>query len=150
AHRKAADYTVAKQRLHRVETIVDALVLLAMTLGGGLALMFSWTERIDVSPVWRDIVLFAGVAIVSGIVGLPFAWYHTFRIEERFGFNRTTLRLWIADMLKGLAVGVALGLPLALATLWLMRNAGPFWWLWVWLAWMAFQLLMLVLYPTVI
>jgi STE24 endopeptidase len=150
AHRKAADYTVAKQRLHRIETIVEAVVLLAMTLGGGIALLLAWTERVDVSPLWRDILLFAGVAIVSGLVGLPFSWWHMFRIEERFGFNRTTLKLWIVDLAKGIAVAIVLGLPLALATLWLMRNAGPLWWLWVWLAWMAFQLLMLVLYPTVI
>jgi STE24 endopeptidase len=150
AHRKAADYTVAKQRFFMLETIVDAIVLLLITLGGGLAFLFAWTERVDVSPLWRDILLFAGLAIVSGIVALPFSWWHTFRIEERFGFNRTTLTLWLADLAKGIAIGIALGLPLALIALWLMRNAGPLWWLWVWLAWMGFQLLMLVLYPTII
>src|SRR5262245_22044302 len=71
AHRKAADYTVAKQRLHRIETIVEAILLLAMTIGSGLALLFAWTQRVDASPLWRDILLLAGVALVSGVVGLP-------------------------------------------------------------------------------
>jgi STE24 endopeptidase len=150
AHRKAADYTVAKQRLSMVESAVDAVVLLLMTLGGGLALLLAWTESVDVSPLWRDILLLAGLAVVSGAVSVPFSWWQTFRIEERFGFNRTTLRLWLADLAKALAVGIALGLPLALVALWLMRNAGALWWLWVWLAWMGFQMLMLVLYPTVV
>ena len=150
AHQKAADYTIAKQKLGVVETIVDAIVLLALTLGGGLALLIGWTERIDVSPLWRDILLLAGVAVVGGVVSVPFSYWHTFRIEERFGFNRTTLKLWISDIVKGVLVGIVLGLPLALLSLWLMRYAGDLWWLWVWLAWMAFQLLMLVLFPTVI
>jgi STE24 endopeptidase len=150
AHRKAADYTVAKQRFGIVETCAEAVVLLALTLGGGLALLFRLTEDVGVSPLWRDVLLFGLLALVSGIVSLPFSFWHTFRIEERFGFNRTSFALWVQDLLKGIAVGVALGLPLALAVLWLMRNAGTLWWIWVWCAWMAFQLLILVLYPTVI
>ena len=150
AHQKAADYTVAKQRLGIVETIVDAVVLLALTLGGGLAILFRWTEGIDAAPLWRDVLLLTGIAIIGGIVSLPFSWWHTFRIEERFGFNRTTFKLWLTDIAKGLLVAGVLGLPLMILALWLMRNAGSLWWLWVWLAWLAFQVLMLVLFPTVI
>jgi STE24 endopeptidase len=150
AHRKAADYTVAKQRLGIVETIVDALVLVAITLGGGLAWLFSVTEQLALPALVRDLLLLVGVALVGGAVALPFSWWRTFRIEERFGFNRTTLRVWIADLVKGLAVGAVLGLPLALLVLWLMKSAGAAWWIYAWLAWMAFQLLILVLYPTVI
>jgi len=150
AHRKAADYTVAKQRFGMLETVVDAALLLLLTLGGGLALLFAWTERVDLSPLWRDVLLLFGIALVSGMVSVPFSWWQTFRIEERFGFNRTTLKLWLTDLAKGLALGIVLGLPLVLLALWLMQHAGSLWWLWVWLAWMGFQLLMLVLYPTVI
>jgi len=150
AHQKAADYTTAKQRLARVETVVDVLVLLALTLGGGLALLVRWTGGLGVGPVWQDVALFAALALVSAIASLPFSWYSTFVVEERFGFNRMTLRLWLADLTKGAAVAVALGLPLLLLALWLMRTAGDAWWLWVWGAWMAFQLLVLVLFPTVI
>ena len=150
AHRKAADYTVAKQRLGIIETIVDALVLVAITLGGGLAWLFSATETLALPSLVRDLLLLAGVALVGGAIALPFSWWRTFRIEERFGFNRTTLRVWIADLVKGLAVGTVLGAPLALLVLWLMKSAGAAWWIYAWLAWMAFQLLILVLYPTVI
>jgi STE24 endopeptidase len=150
AHRKAADYTVAKQRLAMLHAVADALLLLAMTLGGGLAAIVAWTETLPVGPLWRDIAMFAVAGVVFAAVSLPFTWYHTFRIEERFGFNRMTLSLWLTDLAKGFAVAVALGLPLLLLVLWLMRTAGPSWWLWAWGAWMAFQLLILVLYPTLI
>ncbi len=150
AHRKAADYTVAKQRLSMLNIAVDALLLVAMTLGGGLAAIVAWTETFDVSPLWRDVAMFAVAGAIYGAVNLPFSWWHTFRIEERFGFNRMTMRLWVSDLVKGIAVATALGLPLLVLVLWLMRVAGPLWWLWAWAAWMGFQLLVLVLYPTVI
>jgi STE24 endopeptidase len=150
SHRKAADYTVAKQRLGMLETAADALVLVAITLGGGLAWLFSETEALSISPIFRDLALLVGVAMIGGGVGLPFSWWRTFRVEERFGFNHTTPAVWLADLAKGIAVGVVLGLPLALLVLWLMRSAGAWWWLYAWAAWMGFQLLVLVLYPTVI
>ena len=149
-HHKAADYTVARQRLGLVETLVDGVVLLAMTLGGGLALLLQATEALPWSPLWRDVALLGGVAVVGGVIGLPFSWYRTFRLEARFGFNRTTLRVWLSDLVKGLALGIALGLPLALAILWLMARAGGAWWIYAWVVWFGFQLLMLFLYPTVI
>jgi len=150
AHRKAADYTVAKQRLSMLHVVVDALLLVAMTFGGGLAWIVGWTETLDIGALWRDVALFAVAGVIYGVVNLPFSWWHTFRIEERFGFNRMTMALWLSDLAKGLAVAIALGLPLLVLVLWLMRAAGTFWWLWAWGAWMAFQLLVLVLYPTVI
>ena len=150
AHQKAADYTMAKQRLGSLNTLVDAAMLLLMTLGGGVGLVIGWTESVAVSPLWRDVLLFAVTGIFYGIVSLPFSWWQTFRIEERFGFNRTTWRLWLSDLAKGLVVAIALGLPLLILVLWLMRTAGALWWLWAWVAWMAFQLLILVLYPLVI
>jgi STE24 endopeptidase len=150
AHRKAADYTIAKQRQGEVEAIVDALVLLALTLGGGLSWLVAVTQALAVPSIVRDVLLLGAVAAISGAVSLPFAWWRTFRIEARFGFNRTTLSLWLADLVKGIAVGAILGLPLAFVVLWLMQRAGTWWWVYAWLAWMAFQLLVLVLYPTVI
>jgi STE24 endopeptidase len=150
AHRKAADYTVAKQRLGVVEAVIDALVLLAMTLGGGLALLLRWTDALSISPLWRDVLLLGGVTLVGGAVSLPFSWYRTFRLEARFGFNRTTMRLWLSDLAKGLLLAVLLGVPLALAILWLMARAGSAWWIYAWAVWFGFQLLMLFLYPTVI
>ena len=150
AHQKAADYTVAKQRLGTLNTLVEGALLLIMTVGGGLAAIVGWTETVDVSPLWRDVLLFAVTGVIYGVVNLPFSWWQTFRVEERFGFNRMTLRLWLTDLAKGLAIAVVLGLPLLVLVLWLMRTAGAYWWMWAWGAWMAFQLLILVLYPLVI
>ena len=150
AHRKAADYTIAKQHLGMLESIVDAALLLVLTQGGALAWLLAATQGPALPPLVRDVLLLCGVAVAGGAVSLPFSWWRTFRIEERFGFNRTTLATWLADLAKGTAVGAVLGLPLAFVVLWLMRSAGAYWWLFVWFAWMAFQLLVLVLYPTVI
>ncbi len=150
AHQKAADYTAARQRLGRVEMLVDAAVLAALTLGGAFSLLVAWTGALPAGPLWQDVALFGALALVSAASSLPFSWYATFVVEERFGFNRMTLGLWLADLAKGTLLAVALGLPLLLVVLWLMRDAGGAWWLWAWLAWMAFQLLVLVLYPTVI
>ena len=150
AHRKAADYTVAKQKLGQVETVVDALVLLALTLGGGVGWLMHATHALGLAPTVRDVTLLVAVVAIGGVTSLPFSWWRTFRIEARFGFNRTTLSLWLGDLAKGLAVGLLLGLPLAFLVVWLMQRAGAWWWLYAWLAWMAFQLLVLVLYPTVI
>jgi STE24 endopeptidase len=150
AHRKAADYTVAKQRFGTIEATVDAALLLVLTQGGVLAWLVVATQAVGVPSVLRDVLLLCSVAIIGAVIALPFSWWRTFRIEERFGFNRTTLWTWLADLAKGLAVAAVLGLPLAFVVLWLMRGAGAYWWLFVWFAWMAFQLLVLVLYPTVI
>src|SRR5690348_10272937 len=133
-----------------LETAVDAAVLLLVTLGGGLAWLFAATQALDAPALVRDVLLLVGVSVIGGVSALPFSWWRTFRIEERFGFNRTTLATWVADLAKGIAVGAALGLPLAFLVLWLMKSAGAYWWLLVWIAWMAFQLLVLVLYPTLI
>jgi STE24 endopeptidase len=88
--------------------------------------------------------------LISSLVELPLDWYGTFRIEQRFGFNRMSLGLWLADMLKGAAVGALIGLPLAALILWIMAASGGLWWLWAWVAWVGFNLVLLVLYPTVI
>jgi len=150
AHQKAADYTVAKQRLGILHAIVDAAVLTAMTLGGGLAAIVAWTGSLPGGPIVRDLAMFVLAAVIFGAASLPFTWWHTFRIEERFGFNRITMRLWCTDLAKGLGVAVALGVPLLVLLLWIMGAAGSAWWLLAWAAWMGFQLLVLVLYPTVI
>jgi len=150
AHRKAADYTVARSRFSLVEILVDAIVLLLLTLGGGLAWLANFTATLPVPPLFRDVALVVAVALIAGALSLPLAWYRTFVLEQRFGFNRTTLSLWIADVVKGALIGAALGVPLLTLVLWLMERAGAWWWLGAWVAWVAFQALVLVLYPTVI
>jgi STE24 endopeptidase len=148
AHQKAADYTVARQRFARVNRVIDLALTVALTLGGGVALGALLTAGLP-AP-WNDVVLIGTLAVASGAISLPLAWWRTFVLEARFGFNRTTLATWIADIAKGVALSVTLGLPLLLVVLWLVRHGGTYWWLWVWGVWIAFQVLMLVLYPTVI
>jgi STE24 endopeptidase len=150
AHRKAADYTVARNRFGVAETLFDAVVLLALTLGGGLALIARGVAQLPAAPLVRDVALIVAVAALAGALALPLVWYRTFVIEERFGFNRMTLRLWIADLVKAALVGAAFGVPLATLVLWLMQRAGAWWWLYAWLAWVAFQTFILLAYPTLI
>ncbi|HUH94037.1 MAG TPA: M48 family metallopeptidase [Casimicrobiaceae bacterium] len=150
AHRKAADYTAVRTRLSMLELALDAAVLLALTLGGGLAAIERWIALAGWPRLAQDVALVVAVAILAGALSLPLAWYRTFVIEERFGFNRATLALWIADLAKGAAVGAALGIPLVALVLWLMARAGSLWWLYAWLVWVAFQVLILALFPTVI
>jgi len=150
AHRRAADYTIARTRFGIVELVVETAVLLALTFGGGLAALASLTAANIDGPILRDIALLVAVAVVSGVVSLPFSYFRTFGIEAKFGFNRTTRKLWLTDLVRGILVAAALGLPLAALILWLMLAAGTWWWVLAWLAWTAFQFLVLALYPTVI
>jgi STE24 endopeptidase len=150
AHQKAADYTVARTRFGMVEMAFDTLVLLALTFGGALGALVEWTGTLPVATLWQDLALIVAVGLVTGLLALPFTWWQTFVIEARFGFNRMTMKLWLADLAKGLLIAAVLGLPLAAVALWLMRAAGPLWWLWLWLVWLGFQVLILALYPTVI
>ncbi len=150
AHRKAADYTVAKGRLGVLEMGLGAAVLIGWTLLGGLDLLNQWLRDWLGNGLWQQLALLAGFMLVGGLIDLPLSWYRTFRLEERFGFNRTTLRLWLVDGVKGVLIGAMVGLPLAALVLWLMEAAGPAWWLWAWGVWVGFNLLMLVFYPTVI
>ena len=151
AHQKAADYTVAKTRLAMVDILIGALLLLALTLGGGLqALATFWGGIFAPGGYAYGIALVASVAAIGGLIELPVSLYRTFVIESRFGFNRMTLALFFADFAKQTLVGAALGLPLLFVVLWLMARMGGLWWLYVWVAWAAFNLLLLALYPTLI
>ena len=150
AHRKAADYTIAHTRVAIVSSIAGTALLVLLTRGRGVAFLTGATGLVDVPPLVQDLLLIVAIVTLSALVSLPFSAYRTFAIESRFGFNRTTLRTWLADLGKGVLVGAILGLPLAALVIALMRYAGGAWWLWAWGAWMVFQFLLLALYPTVI
>jgi STE24 endopeptidase len=150
AHQKAADYTIAKTRFGIIEMLLETGVLVALTFGGALDSLVSWTGSLPVAPLIQDLTLIVSVVLITGVIALPFSYWQTFVIEAKFGFNRMTLKLWIADLIKGVLLGAALGIPLTALALWLMRAAGPQWWLWVWFVWIGFQFLVLALYPTVI
>ena len=150
AHQKAADYTITKTRFGLLELALGSAVLLGWTLLGGLDLLNgALIDRMG-GGMWQQLALAAAFALISGLIDLPVSLYQTFVIEERFGFNKMSLKLWLADLLKSTLVGAAIGLPLLALVLWLMGAAGGLWWLWAWGLWMGFNLLMLVLYPTFI
>ena len=151
AHQRAADYTVARVQLGMVETLLGAVALLGFTVLGGIGWMASLLrELMPEAPFWRQVLLVGAVGLVASAIDLPLSWYRQFGLEKRFGFNRMTPGLFIADLLKGTLLATALGLPLLVAVLWLMERAGSLWWLWAWGVWVAFNLAVLVLYPTVI
>ena len=149
-HRKAADYTIARTRLAMLEVPVQAALLIALTLLGGL----NWINQAWLGvfgPGYAyGVALIASVIAISSVIELPFSLYAQFVVEERFGFNRMTFKLWLTDNLKGLALGTVLGLPLLLAVLWLMNKMGAHWWLYTWVVWMAFMLFVQAIYPNVI
>jgi STE24 endopeptidase len=150
AHQKAADYTIMKTRFGLLELAFGAAVLLAWTLLGGLdALNRALLQSLG-PGMTQQLALLAGFALIGAAAELPLALYQTFVIEERFGFNKMSLKLWLVDLAKSTVLGAAIGLPIAALILWLMGAAGSLWWLWAWAAWMAFNLLLLVVYPTFI
>jgi STE24 endopeptidase len=150
AHQKAADYTIAKSRLGLLELAFGTAVLLGWTLLGGL----DWLNQALVTRMgpgmWQQLALLGSFVVIGGLIDLPFTLYQTFVVEERFGFNKMTFTLWLADLVKSSVIGLLIGLPIAALILWLMGSTGGLWWLYAWLFWMGFNLLLLVVYPTVI
>jgi len=147
AHQKAADYTVDRNRLAIITTLLDAALLLAFTLGGGLAWLHEfWAARVD--GLTYGLALIFSVMAIGAAIDLPFSLYRQFVIEARYGFNRMTLGLFLGDLLKHTLIGIVIGAPVILAVLWLMAAMGSAWWFWVWLFWSGFNLLILFIYPT--
>ena len=153
AHQKAADYTTTKARLGLLEMAFSSALLLGWTLLGGLNTLNQAINNFGLASYGSlvpQLALLGMFGLISGLLDLPFTLYSTFKVEERFGFNKMTLKLWFGDLLKSTLVGVAIGLPVVALILWLMGSTGNFWWLWAWASWMVFNLLALVLYPTVV
>ncbi|HEX7966179.1 MAG TPA: M48 family metallopeptidase [Gammaproteobacteria bacterium] len=147
AHRKAADYTAAKGRLGRIGLVLDTLVVLVWTLGGGLAALDDAWRGLGLGPLHTGVLVVASFVLVNGLIGLPLSLYSTFGLEADFGFNRTTPRTYVMDLLKTLLLGTLLGLPLLYAALALMHGAGASWWLYVWALWFGFSLVLTWAYP---
>jgi STE24 endopeptidase len=150
AHQKAADYTLSNMRLGLLEMMLEAVLLLGWTLLGGLNWLNQTLLHAMGPGLMQQVALVASFVAIGGLLGLPLSLYKTFVVEERFGFNRVTFKLWLSDLVKGLALGSAIGLPLLALLLWVMGAMGQVWWLWAWGLWMGFNLLLLVIYPTLI
>ena len=151
AHQKAADYSSAKTRLVIIEATAQAVLLALLTLGGGLQLIDTlWRDWLPQYEIVRGALVILTAFVISAVVDLPFDYYRTFVVDQRFGFNKMTPPMFFADMLKHGVIGLLLGVPILFVALWLMQGAGDFWWLYLWVVWSLFNLIMLALYPTFI
>lgn len=150
AHRRSADYTVAKMRFARISALYGAALVLAWTVGGWLNALDLWTRSLGWAALPTGLVFLLAMLVLNELLELPLALYGTFEIEERFGFNRMTPALFISDQLKKLMLLLLFSAPLAAAALWLIARAGTLWWAWVWLLWMAFTIFITWAYPTLI
>lgn len=150
AHQKAAAYTCAKSKLASVELVIATVMLLLWTLGGGLDLLDNVWRGSGLPELWIGTGFMLSVMLISSVLGLPLSLYHTFVLEEKFGFNKTTARVFITDLMKNTALSIIIGVPLLALILWLMANAGKLWWLYVWMTWFGFSLFMMWFYPAFI
>jgi len=150
AHQKAADYTTALGRLARWDNLLDAAVALLLTIGGGISAIDALWSRLGWAEPWHGTAVVLSTILLMSAINLPLSLYRTFGIEARFGFNRTTLGLFILDLLKGLVVSLLLGGPLVVVILWLMARAGSWWWVYAWIVWVAFTVFVTWAWPTFI
>ena len=133
-----------------MELVYAALLALAWTLGGGIEVVAAAVAGLEWPPLARDVSTVFAVVLAMSALGLPFSLWRTFGVEKRFGFNRTTPALFVADLARQLLLATLIGLPLLAAILWLMASAGATWWVWAWLLWLGFNLLLAWAYPTFI
>jgi STE24 endopeptidase len=150
SYAKSVEYTLAKGRFGRIELVWDAVVVLAVLGSGLLPWIYGLFAPLSPAGTWDDALFLVATGMLLSVPSIPLDWWGQFRLEERFGFNKSTLRLWIVDKFKGLALGLAIGFPLLWALLSLVRLAGATWWIWGFALVFVFQLLMLVLYPKLI
>lgn len=149
-HKKAANYTLAKLKIGRIDLFIGTGLLLVWTVGGGIDWLHQVWQQIDLPPLWQGIGLIFTLSLISGLIALPLGIWSTFVLEERFGFNRTTPWQYIKDMLLQLLLALLIGTPLLWVILWLMEQAGDNWWFAAWAVWMGFMLLMMWIFPTLI
>ncbi|MDV6343087.1 M48 family metallopeptidase [Nitrosomonas sp. Is37] len=148
AHQKAADYTCARTRLDYPSTLIHVLLLLVLTLGGGLNTLANFWTNWFIDPIPHGMALIISTVLLLSVIEIPLSYYRTFVIEQQFGFNKMTPAMFFSDLIKQYTLGLLLGAPLLLCILWLMEKMGDNWWLYAWLAWVAFNLFLLAVYPT--
>ncbi len=149
-HQKAADYTLAKAKVAQIDILIDAVVLVGWTLMGGLSALNEVVLSYMAPGIWQQVILVLAFSLVGGLIDLPMSLYQTFVLEQKFGFNKMTWKLWLSDSVKGLALGLVLGVPLIAMVLWLMQAGGVYWWIWTWCALVIWQLFLMAIAPNVI
>jgi len=149
-HQKAAAYSCAKLSVGRITLAWEIVWLLIWTLGGGLNAIDIWWAGYELSPMLNGIAVIATLLVLASVLDLPFSLYNTFVVEQKFGFNQTTWQTWVLDLIKAALLMLVLGLPLIATILWLMNQAGQYWWLYAWLVWTGFSLLMIWAWPAFI
>ena len=149
-HQKAADYTLAKAKVAQIDILIDAVVLVGWTLMGGLSALNEVVLAYMAPGIWQQVVLVLAFSLVGGLIDLPMSLYQTFVLEQKFGFNKMTWKLWLSDSIKGLALGLVLGVPLIAMVLWLMQAGGVYWWIWTWCALVFWQLFLMAIAPNFI
>ncbi|MGY8814007.1 MAG: M48 family peptidase, partial [Gammaproteobacteria bacterium] len=147
AHQKAADYTQAKSRIGIIDLILSSALLLIWTLGGGFNFIDQIIRGMTTSELWTGVCFMLSVLILSSLLDIPMSIYRTFILEEKFGFNKTTPKIFISDMVKSFILMIIIGTPMLALILWIMTNAGDNWWLYVWMTWLGFCLFMMWFYP---
>ena len=148
SHQRAADYTADRTRLTMLEVVFDATILLALTLGGGLQWIAEQSRIVLGQGMGSEVMMVGIVVLLLGALHLPVTVYRQFVLEARYGFNRMTPKLFIADTIKGIVIAALLGIPVLVIILWLMQSAGHTWWIWAWLVWASFNLLIMLIFPT--
>jgi STE24 endopeptidase len=149
-HQKAADYTLAKAKVAQIDILIDAAVLVGWTLMGGLSALNAVVLEFMAPGLWQQVVLVLAFSLVGGLIDLPMSLYQTFVLEQKFGFNKMSWKLWLSDSLKGLLLGLVLGVPLIAMVLCLMQAGGVYWWIWTWCALVFWQLFLMAIAPNVI
>ena len=149
-HQRAANYSCTKLRFGRLLLAWETVWLLLWTLAGGIDLIDRWWSALDYPTLLTGLGVIVSLTLLSSLLSLPFSLYSTFVIEERYGFNKTTLQIWITDLIKTSILMLIIGVPLVAAILWLMNQAGDRWWIYAWLLWMSFSLIMIWAYPAFI
>jgi len=150
AHQKAADYTEAKVKTGLLELIIGSALLLLWTLAGGLQFLDNWLRTFEMSEIFTGTALILSVFAIMAILELPLSLFKIFKIEQSFGFNKMTPKIFFVDLLKNTLVGFLIGAPILLFVLWIMENSGTYWWVYVWFTWLTFSLLMMWAYPAFI
>ncbi|WP_417335583.1 M48 family metallopeptidase [Halobacteriovorax marinus] len=146
-HQKAADYSIAKIKVSKVFNFIELVILLIWTLGGGIEALDKLSKTLNYSELTTGVIFFAIYMFISLLLGLPQSIYSTFVLEEKFGFNKTTPKTFILDLVKGLILGALIGMPIIYAILWIMNALGTYWWVYAWAFLTLTQFVIIWAYP---